>query len=184
MANRRCNVAELQPGDILSETQYYTVQHVDGLGQVAVKNERGLQFTIGKTIVEEGIYSASQYETEEKVNRTQLIEILSNVGDTVFTAVFNKQPTAKEINEGISAINKGKILKNTEIAKVVKDAFDGTERTIRARLISVETGFGRSKVIDLDIERGDGEWDNRIRQIDHRSIRVIIWKGTKYYCDK
>lgn len=169
----------LMEGDRLSETQYYEVLSVRE-DHVVVKNERGFQFQIGKKIIEEGMYSASQYQEEKFVTRTELIDLLSNSGDSIFTVSFMKLPTAKEINEGIKSINKGKILPNKEIEKVVKDAFDGTERVLTGYLLKTETGFGRSMVIDLMIP----ENQNRIRQVDHRTILWYINKGVKYSLKK
>ena len=52
---------------------------------------------------------------------------------------------------------------------------DGTERTLRGRLIKPEPLLGRSMVEDLDIVSG-----HRMRQVDHRTIRWLIVDGIKY----
>jgi hypothetical protein len=52
---------------------------------------------------------------------------------------------------------------------------DGTERTLRGRLIAPEPLLGRSMVEDLDATR-----EHRLRQVDHRTINYIIVEGTKY----
>ena len=173
--------AQIKPGDKLSETQYYMVVDVlPGTG-VRVRNERNFEFTISAKIVEEGIYSAAQFIETKEVTRTELIEIFSHVGDTVFTVNFNKQATAKAVNEAIESTNKGKILPIKEMKKIIKDAFDGEERTLVGYLISTETGFGRSLVIDLEEQRGDKpDWDARLRQVDHRTLNWLISKNIKY----
>ena len=51
----------------------------------------------------------------------------------------------------------------------------GEERTMRCRLVRHEALLGRSMVEDLD-QTGD----NRLRQVDHRTIKFIIVDGTKY----
>lgn len=181
MDNKKSNTDALEVGNILSETQYYTVTGKDH-DKIHVKNERDFEFSIANAIVEEGMYSANQYDplNVQKVSRSELINILANVGDTVFTAKYNKQPKAEDINNALESINKGRIISNKEIAKVVKDAFDGTERVIVGKLLSVETGFGRSQVIDLEIPYDK----NRVRQIDHRTLSEIIFKGIKYIAKK
>lgn len=50
---------------------------------------------------------------------------------------------------------------------------NGSERTMVAHLIDVEDFMGRSRVYDLE-QKG-------IRQIDHRTISSLIWKGTRYH---
>lgn len=52
---------------------------------------------------------------------------------------------------------------------------DGTERVLRGRLIGSEPLLGRSKVEDLDVKG-----DNRIRLVDHRTIKWLILDGTKH----
>lgn len=52
---------------------------------------------------------------------------------------------------------------------------DGTERTLRGRLITPEPLLGRSMVEDLDIQDG-----HRLRLVDHRTIQYLIVDGVKY----
>jgi hypothetical protein len=52
---------------------------------------------------------------------------------------------------------------------------DGTERILRGRLVASEPLLGRSKVEDLDIKD-----KNRIRLVDHRTLRWLILDGKKY----
>lgn len=180
MANKS-DFKKIKQGDYLSETQYYKVVGILP-DMIQVENERGFQFGIGHKIVEEGIFSAHQVTEERSVTRTELIEIFSKVGDTVFTVNFNKQPTARAINEAIESSNKGKILPIKDMKKLIKAAFEGEERTLTGYLIKVETGFGRSSVIDLAADRGEStaDWDSRIRQVDHRTLNWLIWKNVKY----
>ncbi len=51
---------------------------------------------------------------------------------------------------------------------------DGTERTLRGRLVKPEPLLGRSMVEDLDEEK------DRLRQVDHRTIKFLIVGGIKY----
>lgn len=52
---------------------------------------------------------------------------------------------------------------------------DGSERTLRGRLICPEPLLGRSMVEDLDDTSG-----HNLRQVDHRTINWLIVEGTKY----
>ena len=51
---------------------------------------------------------------------------------------------------------------------------NGTERTLRGRLVKPEPLLGRSSVEDLDV------MGNRLRLVDHRTLKWIIVDGTKY----
>lgn len=52
---------------------------------------------------------------------------------------------------------------------------DGQERVLRGRLIKPEPLLGRSMVEDLDAQSG-----NRVRQVDHRTIKWLIVDNIKY----
>lgn len=52
---------------------------------------------------------------------------------------------------------------------------DETERVLRGRLIKHEALLGRSMVEDLDTDD-----KNRVRQVDHRTIKWLVVDGTKY----
>lgn len=180
----RCKHSVLQAGDVLSETQYYTVQRVTPDG-VDIINERGFPFHISKGIVEEGMFASNQYGETVEVTRTQLIEIFSQVKDTVFEVCYLTQPKADDINEAIESANKGKIIPVAELKKVVKETYKGKERILTGYLISTETGFGRSLVIDLKADKGTNpNHDGRIRQVDHRTLIYLIHKNVKYVVKK
>ncbi len=55
------------------------------------------------------------------------------------------------------------------------DKQGGGERVLRGRLVHPEPLLGRSMVEDLDITS-----KNRLRQVDHRTIKYIIVEGAKY----
>lgn len=172
---------QISEGDYLSETQYYKV-----IGKthdrITVTNDRDFTFYITNTIVEEGLYSANQYHETIEVTRTGLIEQFSKVGDTVFTVCFNKQPTATSINQAIdAAIKQDRNIPAKDLKKIVKDAYAGELRVLIGRMVSIENGFGRSTVIDLQVEKGKKpEYDGRIRLVDHRTLNWLICKNKKY----
>ncbi len=55
------------------------------------------------------------------------------------------------------------------------DKQDGDERVLRGRLISHEALLGRSSVEDLDLEG-----KNRLRLVDHRTLKWLILNKIKY----
>lgn len=179
------DTSKLSVGQFLSETQYYKIVNIVG-PMVEVENERGFTFSINKNIIEEGIYTADQFTEEVKVSRTELINIFTNLGDTVFTVCFNKQPKPEDINDAIASANKGKIIPIAELQKIVKEAYKGEERILTGYMINVETGFGRSTVIDLEADKSKSteNWDSRLRQVDHRSLQWLIYKNKKYIVKK
>lgn len=135
---------KIKQGEVLSSTMYLTVQKQTPDG-VWVKDANGKEFEVrGKGLIESTLNSSDQYETEKKVSMTEAAYILTNAGDSVFTAVFNKA--------------------------------DGSERTLVGRLLEAENLLGRSNVEDLLIT----DATKRRRQVDHRTLKSLILKGTKY----
>jgi len=183
----KSNVKHVGQGKILSETQYYTVDSVNSRSVVVV-NDRGLKFGIDNNIVEEGMYSADQFSETEKITKTQMAELFSHIGDTVFTVNFNKQVKKIDVQKTLDDLyaNKdGKILSKAEYSKLVKKAlasvYDGEERTLIGYRIGSDFNLGRSHVIDLQGDRGtNADWDARQRQVDHRSINWLVYKNVKY----
>lgn len=176
----KCQKSKIKEGSFLSEIQYYRVGKINLMG-LQVTNERGFSFEVSTLIVEEGMYSADQFDSTLEVTRTELIEVFGQVRNTVFTVCFNKQSTASNINEAIESTNKGKILPIKDMKKLIKDAFKGEERVLIGYLVKTETGFGRSTVIDLEQNRGEKpDWDARLRQVDHRTLNWLIFQNVKY----
>lgn len=168
-------------GDYLSEVQYYKVKEKIG-NTLVVINERNFEFSISSQIIEEGIYNAGQFTVEKPVTRTELIEIFSSARDTVFTVSYHKQPKVEDINEAIELSNKGKILPIKDLKLLIKGAYKGVERVLVGYMVKVETGFGRSMVVDLEADRSKSteNWDSRLRQVDHRTLNWLIYRGVKY----
>lgn len=175
--SKRTDVEKLSVGDYLSETQYYAViEKTDE--RVKVRNERGYEFSIAHPIVEEGMYSASQFHQEVEVTRTELCELLENAGDSIFTVNFNKQLNEKDVvAEILEAVEEGKGARalKTRVSKAVKKGVKGELRTLIGYLIQTEPKMGRSQVIDLEAPA-----NRRYRLVDHRTINWLILKNVKY----
>jgi hypothetical protein len=185
MANKLSKVSSIGKGEYLSRTSYYLVKGKESHA-VNVENESGFAFTIGNEIIEAETYTATQFDETVEVTRTELIAIFNGVGDTIFSVQFNKKPEMADINEAIESANKGRILKIDELKKLIKTAYKGKDRVLTGYMVSVENGFGRSTVIDLEADRTKStpDWDSRIRQVDHRTLNWLIWKNKKYVVKK
>lgn len=184
---KKSEIKKVKVGTILSEIQYYKVVGIDS-NATTVKNERGFEFKIGNNIVEEGSFSADQFEKEEKITKTAMGELFSSIGDTVFTVNFNKQVKKEDIKtvlETLYANKGGAIISKADFDKKVKailaSVYEGEERTLTGYRISSDVVLGRSTVIDLNLEPDFTKaYDVRLRQVDHRSINWLIYKNVKY----
>lgn len=177
----KLDVSQLQVGDYISEMIYYQVKKVNSK-TVILLDQRGEEVKVDKSLLANA-WSANQYHSEELVNRHELNNILVQVGHHVFTAHFTKQPKDSDIKKKLlDALRdaEGNYLepKNAEknLKKISKSLLEGEERILTGYFVKVNPGLGRSLVIDLEV----ADDKNRLRQIDHRTINWIIFKGIKY----
>ncbi|MCK6513108.1 hypothetical protein L6R29_24525 [Myxococcota bacterium] len=179
---RRAEFGKLNVGDRLFEVQYYEVVEIDREKREAVlRNERGYELEVTHDVIEEGMYTANQYNSEERLPRTQIVEILENAKDTIFTVNFHKQPKEKEVLEEALAVIRAEGTGDPKVfekhlGEAIKRGIHGEERTLVGYLIQTEPKMGRSQVIDLEAPTAA----QRIRLIDHRTINWIVIKNVKY----
>jgi len=171
----------MNKGDILSTTEYLQVEK---LGKDALGNKAAMVMNLetGETMgielkLASGYSHGTNFSKEEKVSLTVAVEILENAGDRVFTVEYNKKADPVDVAKRIAALSTKDQGSKTKVARCML----GDDRTMTARLVSVEAKLGRSTVIDLSIKKAlKGDWDSRTRQVDHRTIKSIIIGGTKY----
>lgn len=180
---RRAEFGKMNVGDRLFEVQYYEVVEIDlDRKEAVLRNERGYELEVTHDVIEEGMYTANQFVNEERVSRTQLVEILENAKDTIFTVSFHKQPKEKEVlDEALAVLREeaGEVDKKTlekHLGAAIRRSINGEERTLVGYLLQTEPKMGRSQVIDLEAPITG----HRIRLVDHRSINWMIIKNTKY----
>lgn len=175
------DVAQLQAGDYLSEIKYYRIQKVNPKTLILI-DQVGEEIKMDKTLLA-GVYSASQYQQEESIGRGELSTLLLQIGQTVFTANFTKKVKESDIKTKLldtlkdsqgQYLEPAKIEKN--LKKISKSLLQGEERTLIGHIVKVNTALGWSLVVDLEIPSDQYQ----LRQIDHRTINWIIFKGIKY----
>jgi hypothetical protein len=174
--NTKCLLKDIKSGDKVSVTYYLNVINKNS-DSLDVEDQTGSKFAIrGKDLIEGTLNTAEQYTETRKVSRTELIEILENAGDTVFTANYNKLPNADTIAELLGNYSINDFGDPKKLSKIAKEAMKGEERNLKGYLINIEPKMGRSSVIDLEIPKGE----HNVRLIDHRTLNSIIIKNIKY----
>lgn len=169
----KSNLCRTKKGEFFSRTSYIKVVNAFA-NAVEVQNEQGVTWQIIKGIFEAECFSASQFDGEpEYMTRTQLVEKFNSIGNAVYTVNFNKQPKLTDAFDAIA--NKGEIKSNKELKKLLSKAMDGEERTLIGYTVSRDVALGRSMVVDLE-QSGD----DRLRQVDHRSLNWFICQNVKY----
>lgn len=171
----------LKPKEVLSETQFYTVDKISG-NQVQLSTDSGESIVVDKPYVEALLTSASQFSKEEKLSKTEVAQKFLSSSGVAVTVNFNKQvkeaDVVKEIMEKVS----GAAIKDIEkaVKAGVKKALEGEERTMVGRHFGEINEFGRVNFIDMEQAKGAGAYDARLRQVDPRTINWFICRGVKY----
>jgi hypothetical protein len=170
--------SKLKNGEFLSLHQYYRVTSVDR-DYVHCVDTAGLAVKIGRTVVSESMQSTTQFKTEKCVTRTQLAQIISNLGHASFRVTFHKQVDANVVADGLANED---LSSQAKRRKVVKGLFTGEKRVMHARLHrsmedEVEMELGRFKVCDLEVPIGE----TNLRMVDTRTVSEVIAEGCRYY---
>ena len=89
--------------------QYYQVEKKsdDYTYDCRIYNEQRDAYEIPQAQVED-MYSATIYAEEEKITRTNMVEILMNAKDCVFTVTFRTKVTPKDIEDVLETIKSKK----------------------------------------------------------------------------
>lgn len=103
---KRCDASKVKPGAVFSRHSFGTV--VDSArrgfgGTFRVKNAQGFEWEIGAEILEREFSFADQFDGEEKVTRTRVIEILTENPHTAMTVAFHKAVDPKAVAEATKA---------------------------------------------------------------------------------
>ena len=172
----------LKPKEVLSETQFYTVEKIEGT-QVRLLTDSGQAIKVDKAYVEELLLSASQFSKEETISRTELAQKFLSSSGVAMTVNFNKQvkeaDVVKEIMEKISNASLKDIEKAVKVG--VKKALEGEERVMVGRHFGEINEFGRVSFIDMEqTKAAQTNYDSRLRQVDPRTLNWIIVRGVKY----
>jgi hypothetical protein len=178
-ANVKCQPLTLKPNEWLSGTVYYQILSSNGNSQ-SVVDSYGNKLSVGNSVLGNEMISASQYDTEERVTRSDMVDKLLNAGSCVFTVTFKKQLTGERVQElleeekydGQPPAKKRKLCD-----KVLKS---GETREMVAYLLSTEHNLGRTNCIDLNLPANS----YRVRQVDHRTVESLILRRVKYTLKK
>lgn len=96
-SDRKWNPTELAVGNFFSECQYYRVTKVEGSTVEAVVCNESQNIYIIPIQQVMKMESATVYNSQEPVTRSELVEILQNAKESIFTCKFHKKLTADDV---------------------------------------------------------------------------------------
>lgn len=172
----------LKKGDVLSETQFYTVEAIKD-GKVQLKNDQGTNIVVDKNYAESCLLSANQFTKEVTVTKTDAAAKFLANPDVAITVNFNKQvkeaDVVKEIMETYTNSSPKEF--ETKLKKSIKTGLTGEARTMIGRHNGELNDLGRVNFIDMEEKRdASKDYDTRTRLVDPRGINWFIVKGIKY----
>lgn len=178
---------KLTKGAKLSETQYYTVEKIQG-DKVQLRNDFDEPIVVDSNYAEKCLVSADQFDTQKTMSRTDITNLFLTSTSTVLTVNYNKQIKEDEVQKQLYDLypNKGgKILSEADykkkVAAALKGALTGEERTMVGRHYGSQDEFGRVRFIDMEQTRDPKkDYDTRQRLVDPRTINWVILRGVKY----
>lgn len=175
---------KLEIGEVLSETQFYTVAKKKG-NKVQLTTDSGENIIVSESYVNDMLSSAAQFTKTEKVTRTELTQHVLNSPRIAMTVHFNKQVKEIDVKKALYGLypNKGKIISQKEYEKQVRSALNlkGEERVMKGRHYGSTDQNGRIHFIDMALgTKGTGSTDSRQRLVDPRTLNWAIIDGVKY----
>ena len=200
-------------GNILGRSDVYELVHKDGVfkrqvRQVDHRTIKSLKFAGTEYIVGRGSNDALPKPTKVKENeltaqtfvvRISYMRKISSSGDstTVENLSGKRWPISNAILEddcdsvketgdpeksGITKMAEVLVNSGDTITKTVFKKSDGSLRTMVSHHTHTETCFGRSKVMELTVK--DDKLIEQQREINHREIEKIVFKGNIYVSGK
>lgn len=175
--------AVLKEGDILSESQFYSVNKIKG-DQIELKNDANDEtIVVNKGYVETFLKSATQYSSEIKETKTELAERFKGCRNIALEVCFHKQVQEKDVVVEITEAYGNSTPKEfeTKLKKAVKKALQGEERVLIGKHNGAIDEFGRIHVTDMAIAKDATKaYDVRQRLVDPRTIQWVIVDDVKY----
>lgn len=174
---KRCDSSKLKVGDVYSRHSFGKIIEIDRFrGMATIQNSNGDKWSIGLGVLELEFTIAEQYESEEKLSRTALIELMRVYPRTAMTINFNKKvkpnDNADEILNLIDeSIKSGKAPTKTAVRKLAASHQVGDERTMIGFHANSFDEHGRLKFQEAD--KGQ-------RLVDPRTINWAIVNRVKY----
>lgn len=172
---------QLQPGEVLSETQYYKVVKKVG-DEVQLQTDNGDMVVLNSAYVDQHLTSAAQFSKEEKITKTDLTEKILQHTRTSMTINYNKQVKEADVLKEVVDAHENSTPKEFEkkAKAAVKKGMNGEERTIVGRHYGTRDAGGRIQFIDMNEDRKPGDYDTRQRLVDTRTLNWAIINDVKY----
>ncbi len=173
---------KLKAGEVLSESQHYTVKRINR-DTVVLQPDQGEEIQVNAAYAENMLTSGEQFSKEEKIGKTEIAALLLANPYVALTVNYNKQVKAEDIEKEILVAYENASPREFKdaVTKAVKHTLNGELRTMSGFHYGKMDELGRLQFIDMKVERDPRkEYDTRQRLVDTRQIHYLILRDTKY----
>jgi len=179
---QRCDATKIKVGDIYSRHSFGTVKQIEkvydhvtrrNITMLTIENSNGNSWQIGADIAALEFSIASQFEDEEKVSRTRMIEIMLEHPRTAMTINFNKKPKVEDVAK---ALQEGKTGTAKDWKALVKEQLEGAERTMLGYHVC---SFDEHRRLRFQDAEAKGQ-----RLVDPRTLNWLVVDRVKYTITK
>lgn len=179
---KTATAAVLKKGEVLSETQFYTVVNFNAK-EVELKPDSGEAITVSRAYLDKFLVSGEQFTDSQKVNKTEAANLLLSNPNVAMTVCYRKQIDQKDVQKEILEAIENSTPKNlpSAISSALSKGIDGELRVITGRHSSHVNELGRLTFIDMKLPRDASKsYDSRTRLVDPRTIEWLVVNGVKY----
>lgn len=185
----RKNLKRIHVGDYYIEHTVYKIEKQNG-SLFDIKTAQNSDYTYGEKIIKETALSASIFDHEKKVTKTNMITLFAGLSkNDIWSAVFYKRETDKNWQEKLVDDIKG--MQKDAAVKYVKKNFESigkAMRELKGQKISMVSDNNYYMVRDLNIYFDELEKssstvtaeEKSIRKLDVNSLHSLIFNGVKY----
>lgn len=186
------NLNGIQEGDFHVENSVYKVlkRNDKSKDYFVVKSAQNSTFDYGEGIIRETSTSATYFDNEEKITKTEMIKLFRNLSiHDIWFAVYFKQDTTNNWQEEL--VTKIKRMPKNDAIKYVKEdftTFGKITRELAGQKILPTSDNNYYTVRDLkiffeELDKGCGAETaakNSIRKLDVNTLQSLIFNSVKY----
>lgn len=176
---------ELKVGNVLSESSFSVIKEIRNDCAI-VTDLNGIDVKLSKDYLEKLISCAEQFDKEEKINQTNMINIILTNPRTAMSIQFvkqNKKKTKKVIEE--ETLQWAQDVKNAFLAKgesgieeyaqkTILPFIPGELRIIKGHHFGTQDERGRIQFKDMEDD------EDILKAVDPRTISFVIVNNVKY----